>query len=369
MSEIDVKTERICRLLTELDLDGVLLNGQHNFAWISGGGSNGVDSSRDNGVASILITRNGRRCIVTNNIEIGRMTEEELPGGIFEPIEYAWQLEKADPLVPLGLARAIAGERIATDIALFPGVSAVDGKLSSVRSILTEEEIERSRAIGRDASIAFDEIASTIKPGQTENEIAMRVRSSLAAKAITSVVTLVAADERIAAYRHPVPTDNVFRKLALLVTCARRHGLILSLSRLVCIGSVHEELDRRTRANASVFAAMLHATRPGATGKDVYEAARSAYSESGFPGEIDRHHQGGAAGYRTREWVAHPESKEVVHANQLFAWNPSITGTKVEETVLTVNGTPETLTSSAQWPTISNIIDGIEYHSPGIRVI
>ena len=40
--EIETKTERIVDLLDKEDLGGVLLNAQHNFAWITGGASNGI---------------------------------------------------------------------------------------------------------------------------------------------------------------------------------------------------------------------------------------------------------------------------------------------------------------------------------------
>ena len=86
----------------------------------------------------------------------------------------------------------------------------------------------------------------------------------------------------------------------------------------------------------------------------------------GFAGDIHLHHQGGAAGYKTREWVAHPQSAEVVQADQAFAWNPSITGTKVEETCITTADGIEIITASPDFPRIATTVNGREYISPGI---
>ena len=74
--------------------------------------------------------------------------------------------------------------------------------------------------------------------------------------------------------------------------------------------------------------------------------------DAGFPGEELKHHQGGAIGYRAREWVAHPRSTEVVHERQAFAWNPTITGTKIEDTALLLDGRLEIITTSPDWPSI-----------------
>jgi antitoxin VapB len=125
----------------------------------------------------------------------------------------------------------------------------------------------------------------------------------------------------------------------------------------------------RTEAAAYVNAKMLDATRPGATGAEVYTAAANAYAERGCGDEINRHHQGGAAGYKTREWVAHPASAEVVHCDQAFAWNPSITGTKVEETYIANEGGIEVITRSPDFPEIASVVDGREYFSPSIITI
>ena len=79
--------------------------------------------------------------------------------------------------------------------------------------------------------------------------------------------------------------------------------------------------------------------------------------------------QGGACGYKTREWVAHSKSTEQVQLNQAFAWNPSITGTKSEETFIVKENGIEVITASPNFPTISNVIEGIEYLTPDILVI
>jgi antitoxin VapB len=226
--------------------------------------------------------------------------------------------------------------------------------------------MQRFRSLGRDAGEVFGGLIPKLAPGQTENEIAGILRSELGARGIFCVVTLVGADERIQKYRHPVPTDNVWKNTLLMVVCARRHGLIASLSRIVCVGDIPADLQRRTEATANVNAALYAATKPGATGAELFNVAANAYADQGFANEINKHHQGGACGYRTRDWVAHPDSGDVVQADQAFAWNPSITGTKTEETTILKDGEPEIITATDGFPTISTFIEGREYFSPGV---
>ena len=135
---------------------------------------------------------------------------------------------------------------------------------------------------------------------------------------------------------------------------------------MVCFGNVPSELKEITEAAAFVNASLWEATRAGVGGSDLYETATEAYNKVGFPGEINNHHQGGATGYKTREWVAHPKSTERVKLDQAFAWNPTITGTKVEETVIATASGIEVITASSDQPTITHEINGIVYSSPGI---
>lgn len=361
MSEIEVKTERVVEFLKRESLDGVILNAQHNFAWATGGGNNGVDLSRENGVASVLFAADGGRYVLANNIEIHRMIEEELPADLFEPIQYTWQDEKASGDLVVERARKLVGKNIASDIALHSSAPAVESKFGQLRHQLTGEEKARYRSLGADSAEAFRKTILSIQPGQTESQIAETMRHELGNAGATAVVALVAADERILKFRHPLPTNNVWRKTLMLVTCAKRDGLIVNLTRMVCVGKIPAELAERTNAAALINARLWSATRAGVSSRELYEVAANSYIETGFAGEIDLHHQGGATGYRTRDWVAHPAGNDVVVRDQAFAWNPSITGTKVEETMFLDGDVPEAITLSRVSLTINHTIDGVEY--------
>jgi antitoxin VapB len=179
-------------------------------------------------------------------------------------------------------------------------------------------------------------------------------------------VCLVAGDDRIQKYRHPVPTDREWKKTLMVVVCARRQGLVASLTRIICIGDQPDDLKARTLASAQVNAKLFSATKPGATGAALYELISKSYADAGFPNEQRRHHQGGACGYRTRDWVAHPASVDSVQLNQAFAWNPSVTGSKVEETCIAFSGGVEIITASPGWPSFSIEVDDRRYLLPGV---
>ncbi|HEV2705594.1 MAG TPA: M24 family metallopeptidase [Pyrinomonadaceae bacterium] len=366
-TEIAEKVGRVTRMLAAEGLGGVLVGAQHNFSWLTAGGTNGIDTSRDAGAGALLVRADGKCFVLANRIEMPRLLAEELASREFEPVEFSWEEEKASPTFLAERAGALlGGAALGSDLPIGAGVAVVEGALARCRYRLTSSEVERFRQLGSDAGQAVGQLIRKVEPGATEQEVARRAADALAAGGMRAVVCLVAADERISQFRHPVPTLRRWEKVLMLVVCARRGGLIVSLTRIVCAGAVDAELRRRTEAAARVNAHLLAATRPGANGSELYATAARAYREAGFAGEERLHHQGGAAGYRTRDWVAHPASAEVVQDGQAFAWNPSVTGTKVEETIIARRDGVEVVTATQDWPQVAVEVGGREYLSPGV---
>ena len=84
---------------------------------------------------------------------------------------------------------------------------------------------------------------------------------------------------------------------------------------------------------------------------EALRAGIAAYARAGFAGEWRRHHQGGPTGYAARDFLATPRERRRIALGQAVAWNPSIAGTKSEDTVLVTPRGLEVLTeASARWP-------------------
>jgi len=345
------KLERVTHVAQAASVRGVLLASHHNIAWLTSGRHNRVDASREAGSSRLLVAADGRRFVLANAIEMPRMRDEVLAGLDYEPIEYSWT-DDQDAAHAVRTAHGLLGHGpLGADVAL-PGTTAIESAIARMRALLTDGEVERYRILGREAGQALGHVCRALTPGDDERDIARSVIDAAAGIHARAIVTLVGSDERLRRYRHPVPSATTWRHVVMVALCAERDGLVVSLSRIVTAGPP-ADLDALTRATATVFAKLLAATRPGATASALYATAAGAYAQAGFPGEELKHHQGGAIGYRAREWVAHPKSEETVQARQAFAWNPTITGTKIEDTALVLDDRLEMLTTTPDWPVIA----------------
>jgi Xaa-Pro aminopeptidase len=351
MNELNHKLNRIQALLGERGLDALLLQRVSSFAWATCGGSSYVNTAASDGAAALLITPTGRY-LITNNIEATRLEgEEKLADQGWEFRVAPWH-EARDEVNKL-----TGGLKLGADVP-YPGATDLSAEMARLRSNLTPEEHERFRELGRLCAEAMDKAIRAVRPGQTEHQIAGLLAREAESRGAQAIVNLIATDERIFSYRHPLPTSKQLDRYAMLVLCGRRHGLVSSITRLVHFGSLPDEVRHKAEAVAQVDAAFIAATRPGHILGDIFERATSVYAETGFAEEWHLHHQGGPAGYEPREWVATPGSAEAVAAGQVYAWNPSITGAKSEDTILVGQETNQVLTSIPDWPMLSVAVEG-----------
>jgi len=326
-------------LLDRAGLGAVVLGQFPNFAWYTGGADNRVDHSAPFGVAQLVITPD-RAYVLTNSIEAERMRVEQTP--TLEVVSYPWYEDPASTPRELG-----AGQPIGSDGAL-PDSTDVSAQVALYRRVLDADAIAQYRDVGRLTVAAMDETAAALAPGMSEFEAAAALEAACRRRGLHSPVVMAAGDDRITQYRHPVLHDDVFHRRVMLVVCGECHGLYADLTRFVEFEQPDAELQARFTACDTILRRMREeGTQPGTTLADAFNACRRFYAEAGFPDEWKLHHQGGMTGYATREAVATPYTQDPIEPGQAFAWNPSITGAKAEETfVLTASG-PEIITRRA----------------------
>jgi antitoxin VapB len=155
----------------------------------------------------------------------------------------------------------------------------------------------------------------------------------------------------------------------MLVLCASVGGLIAAITRLVHFGPMPAELEDKARAVAEIDARLILTSCPGRTLGDQFACAEAAYREAGYPDAIREHHQGGSIGYLGREVLAQPGDSTVIESGQAFAWNPSVSGAKSEDTILVTADGPEILTGWFEWPVISCSFQGETLDRPAILVL
>lgn len=345
--EIESKVDRIRVFMAQHALSAVCFSTQANFAWITAGGDNHVGLSSEGGAATVVVTGTGRH-VIASTIEAPRMREEEVVEDLgFELHVHPWHSEGPETTIE----RLARGGKVAADTDL-PGAHNAASELARLRWQLLRPEIKRYRKVGAVCAHLLRELAYSIEPEMSELDIAGMMQSRVFAAGLLPNVCLVAADERAYAFRHPVPTSKRVRELAMLVIGARRWGLAISATRMVHFGPVRPELVRKHEAVCAVDAFLIQGSRPGAKIADLFRGACQEYARLGFPDEWKMHHQGGATGYAPREYRATPASRETVLDGQAFAWNPSIAGTKSEDTIVATAQGPEVLSFCPRWPTL-----------------
>jgi len=359
--EIKEKERRVREFLKAKSLKALLLKRQANFSWMTCGGLNLVGIITEVGATSLFITEDSK-FVITNNIEAPRMIDEEgLEREGFIVRIFPWYEDQE-----AGMVKELVGDGAVGCDVPFPNTVMLAEDIARLRYSLTPEEIDRYRWLGEKVSSALEKTMMETRKGEKESEVVARLCKKIWKDRIDPIMLMTAADDRVFKFRHPIPTERKIEKYLMVSVNARKWGLIVSLTRFVCFGKMPRDLKEKYEANVFIDCTMIAHTRPGVPAREVLQKGIDAYREKGYPEEWKLHHQGGSIGYTGRDYRVNFKTPDLIQENQGFTWNPSITGTKSEDTILATSKGPEMITRPILYPTLSMIVAGITFIRPAI---
>ena len=339
-SEVTEKLGRLKALLKERDLDAIILKKGANVAWAIGGRAH-VPTTLELACMDLVISQDGIE-VITNKIEAERLIAEELSG--IERVTVINWFEGRDAQLP-------QGERVGID-SPDPLRVNLSTEIETLRRDLNQDEVARLRQISIDSSIALGEAMRHAKKGLNEVELAGSIARACWERDLEPVVLLVAGEERLSKFRHPLPTTASLGSRFMGVICARRKGLIASVTRIASFTKIDSQTQHWYERLLDVERTFINESKVGAKLSDVVRAGVAEYRNQGFDSEEwTRHHQGGPTGYLPRDFPAHERTEREITLHNALAWNPSGKGLKVEDTILTTHSGPEILTIDPEWPT------------------
>jgi antitoxin VapB len=339
MSAFNQRIEPIRELMKAKGLDAFVVRRNPNLAWAIAGRAH-VPTTIDAACFDLIITQDSATA-VTNVVEAPRLIAEELPNEVI--VKTVKWSEGRDAQLP-------TGAKVGSDQ---PGGDRLDlgTEVEMMRASLIASDVERFKEICVDAAVALGNAMKQVESADREIDVAGLISHSLWQADLEVAFLGVAGQERVSKFRHPLPTDTVIGNRVSASICAKRKGLIASVTRIVTFGQVTDSMINDYTSIFKVEAALLDATVVGKAFSEPIHAAIAAYPANGFDAdEWTKHHQGGPTGFLPRDWPANQATTRLIAQNQPIAWNPTGKGWKAEDTILATTSGVKLLTNDPDWP-------------------
>jgi antitoxin VapB len=339
MSAFNERMAPLRELMKHKGLESIVLRRNPNLAWAIAGRAH-VPTTIDAACFDLIITQDSATAI-TNVVEAPRLIAEELPSEVsVKTIKWS---EGRDPQLS-------TGAKVGCDQ---PGADRIDlaTEIEIIRASLIESDVARYKNICTDAAIALGNAMKQVVSSDREIDVAGLITHALWQADLEIAFLGVAGQDRVHKFRHPLPTSAVVGNRVSASICAKRKGLIASVTRIVSFEPISDVMAKDYEAIFNVEAAMLDATVVGKPFSDPINAAIAAYPANGFDSdEWTKHHQGGPTGFLPRDWPANTGSARLIANNQPIAWNPTGKGFKAEDTIIATNSGVKILSMDPDWP-------------------
>ena len=340
MSAFNQRLQPLRELMKEKGLDSFVLRRNPNLAWAIAGRAH-VPTTIDLACFNLIVTQDSAT-VITNVVEALRLIAEELPSEV--TVKTVKWTEGRDPFLP-------TGSKVGSDQ---PGADRIDLSIEveMIRGSLIESDLDRFKHICVDAAVALGNAMKQVESADREIDVAGLITHSLWQADLEIAFLGVAGEDRVHKFRHPLPTDSIVGNRVSASICAKRKGLIASVTRIVTFGEVTNLMVSDYTSIFKVEAALLDATVVGKPFSDPINAAIAAYPTNGFDAdEWTKHHQGGPTGFLPRDWPANQGSTRLIAENQPIAWNPTGKGWKAEDTIIATDSGAKMLSVDPDWPT------------------
>ena len=344
LQDFKEKLKRVRAYMTDKNYDGMVIGRRDNFAWITFGGDNKVFRCSQEGASLLLIT-DDKVYLCGYTMDADRVMDEELEGLDIVKMEVKWF--ECSPAQKI--AAFMDGKRIISDIH-YEGWTENNKDIIYMQTPYTLYEKKRYKEVGAAIDRLFAAVADQIKPGMTEQEIAAIAAGLFEKEKMTVKVLLVGSDERIAKYRHPIPSDKKVEKVVLLHVASDKFGMHGNITRMICFGEVPKQLeqdyDLLNRCMASTFSML----KPGMRYRPILEKRIEILKQENKEFEMELHFPGAFTGYNIGDSEPVIEN-ETIREDMCFDWFMTVTGAKVEELAMTAEGGAEVLSVAGYWPT------------------
>lgn len=326
------KIQKLQTLIKDKNLWGILIESVTNIAWLTGGRAF-ISIASEKACASIIVEED-RIFLLSPDNETQRLLKEEFTGIELSFLEYPWN-ETPQSVYP-------RHNKLTKD-------SCLNGEITELRSVLTPLEIIELKKLGQESAEIVEQQCRELKSGTSELAIAGKLCDKFWAAGIEPLVLNIAGDERAYTYRHPVATAKTINKQANISVAVRRKGLHVTFTRIVYFGAPSEEFIKQHKVAIYLESCAMELTRPGIKVNEIFLKIIALYETLGFANEWQKHPIGGLIGFQPREYNVTGRTKEVLKANQAFCWNPTINGTKSEDTFLITDDGMELITHTGNF--------------------
>ncbi|MCR5175853.1 MAG: Xaa-Pro peptidase family protein [Anaerovibrio sp.] len=227
-------------------------------------------------------------------------------------------------------------------------------QLNTLRQVKDREEIACLEKAVEISDKAFDVILKYIRPGMSENEVAVKLESTMRelGSMRPAFATIVASGVR-GSLPHGTPTEKLINpgEFVTMDYGAVYKGYHSDITRTICVGKADEK--QRDVYDAVLQAQLLGVSlvKPGASGKAVDGSVRKYLNERGYA-EFFGHGLGHGVGLEIHEGpTLSPRSQcEALVENMLVTVEPGVYipdwgGVRIEDTVLVTGTGRKALTS------------------------